>query len=85
MNTKDYISSGILEEYVLGALSDQERREVECLSSIYPEISEALHAIEDDMFIVAQESAVKTPEFLKSKILYPLNFEIWDFTHSPSA
>lgn len=75
MNTKDYISSGILEEYVLGALSDQERREVECLSSIYPEISEALHAIEDDIFVVAQETAVKPPEFLKANILSALDDE----------
>ena len=32
MNTKEYITSGILEEYVLGVVSDQERREIECLS-----------------------------------------------------
>ncbi len=73
MNVKEYISSGILEEYVLGGLSDQERQEVECMSHIYPEISTALHEIEDDMFIVAQESAVTPPEFLKSKVMVAID------------
>ena len=38
MNIPEYIDSGILESYALGSVSDQERREVECLSAIYPEV-----------------------------------------------
>ena len=38
MNVTEYIASGILESYVMGAVSDQEQREVDCLSSIYPEV-----------------------------------------------
>ena len=45
MDIKEYISSGILESYVLGNASEQERREVECISSIYPEIRQELDAL----------------------------------------
>lgn len=39
---KQYIESGILESYLLGEVSEQERREVECLTRIYPELREEL-------------------------------------------
>ncbi|MBO0929774.1 anti-sigma factor [Fibrella aquatilis] len=42
MNIPEYIDSGILESYALGAVSDQERREVQCLSAIYPEVRQEL-------------------------------------------
>ena len=42
MNINDYISSGILEQYVLGDISPQEKKEVECMSHIYPELQEEL-------------------------------------------
>lgn len=42
MNIQAYIESGILEEYVLGTVSPQEKQEVECMSHIYPEIKEEL-------------------------------------------
>ena len=69
MDVKEYISSGILESYVLGAASDQEQREVQCLSSIYPEIAEALRALEADMETFAQSLAKEPPSELKQKIL----------------
>lgn len=39
MNIENYISSGIIEMYVMGVLSDEESQEVRQLSSTYPEIS----------------------------------------------
>lgn len=69
MNTKDYIASGILEEYALGLVSDQERREVECLSKIYPEILESLHVIDDELHSFASAYARPVPDGLKAKIL----------------
>ncbi|MCH8554346.1 MAG: anti-sigma factor [Schleiferiaceae bacterium] len=47
MNIKEYIASGILEEYVLDTCSEQERQEVACLSKIYPEIKAELHRLEE--------------------------------------
>lgn len=69
MDVKDYISSGILESYVLGAASNQEQREVQCLSAIYPEITEALRALEGDMETFAKSLAVEPPTELKGKIM----------------
>lgn len=51
MNVEAYISSGILEAYALGELSDQERAEVEKNLKQYPEIRKELAQIE-----AAQES-----------------------------
>ncbi len=44
MNIKEYIESGILADYVLNAVSEQERQEVECMAKIYPEIKSELQA-----------------------------------------
>ena len=74
MNTKEYITSGILEEYVLGVVSDQERREVECLSKIYPDIKQELTELELVLEDYAQIHAVAPPAALKSKIFGQLTF-----------
>jgi anti-sigma factor RsiW len=46
VNIKDYISSGILEAYVLGELPEQERAEVERNLSLYPELKKELAQVE---------------------------------------
>ena len=69
MDVKAYIETGILEQYALGDVSDQERREVECLSKIYPEIKAALVEAEMDLEMLATIGAVKAPEGLKSSIM----------------
>ncbi len=69
MNTKEYIESGILEAYVSGAASDQERREVECLSSVYPEIKKELDSLEETMNQFSLDYKVPVPRGLKSKIM----------------
>jgi len=69
LDVNEYISSGILESYVLGAASNQEQREVQCLSSIYPEIAEALQALNNDMENFAQSLAQAPPSSLKEKIM----------------
>ncbi len=69
MDISSYIASGILQEYALGIASDQERREVQCLAKIYPEIAEALTVIESDIEVFAGAYAKKTPSPLRDKIL----------------
>jgi anti-sigma-K factor RskA len=69
VNTKKYIASGIIEKYVLGQASVQEQKEVECLSSIYPEIKEALQNIESDLLVTANAFAQEPPKELKDDIL----------------
>ncbi|MBC8155362.1 MAG: anti-sigma factor [Bacteroidetes bacterium] len=74
MNLPEYIESGILESYVLGAVSDQERQEVNCLSAVYPEIREEL----DQLMLAFEEYAtmnsVEPPAELKNSIMAQLDF-----------
>lgn len=53
----------------MGFVSEQEQREVQCLSKIYPEINEALRQAEDLMGTWALESAMEPPAGLKEKIM----------------
>jgi anti-sigma-K factor RskA len=46
VNVEEYISSGILEAYVIGDLSSEEMREVEARLKVYPELREELARIE---------------------------------------
>ena len=69
MDTKEYIASGIIESYALGFASDQERREVECLSSIYPEIKQELVDVQASLEKYAESIAVQPPQELKASIL----------------
>lgn len=75
MNTSEYIASGILEAYVLGSVTPQEKQEVECLSKIYPEIKTELTAIEETMETYAKMHEVKPSAQLKSKIFAQMNFD----------
>lgn len=76
MDLKEYISSGILESYVLGETSPQETQEVNCLSSIYPEIKEALIELQISIEKVADKNALNPPGDLKEKVLSNLFKEI---------
>lgn len=69
MDIKEYIASGIIDSYVLGAVSDQERQEVQCLSKIYPEIREELRIAEEAMERYAESIAVDPPASLRASIL----------------
>ncbi|MCJ8289212.1 MAG: anti-sigma factor [Crocinitomicaceae bacterium] len=69
MDSKEYIASGIIERYVLGSVSDQERREVECMSSIYPELKEELLSIQSTIESYIESIAVEPPVSLKGIIL----------------
>lgn len=76
MDINEYIASGIIESFVLGSVSDQERREVECLSSIYPEIREEIIRYQKAIETVASESAIPTSEETKKRVLSAVYEEI---------
>ncbi len=74
MNVPEYIASGILESYVLGAVSEQERREVNCLSAIYPEVKEELDQLTLALEQYALLNSVEPPAELKNSIMAQLDF-----------
>ncbi len=69
MDIKEYIASGIIESYALGFSSDQERREVECISSIYPEIKAELERTQIALESYAESISVAPPMELKNRVL----------------
>ncbi len=75
MDIKEYIASGILENYVLGTVSDQERQEVECMSHIYPELREELVLLQESIEQIALSNAVPPPAELKAKVMAAISKE----------
>lgn len=68
IDIKQYIESGVIEEYVLGKLSEQERAEVECLSTTYPEISKEVEESLISLTLFAEIGATDPKPELKEKI-----------------
>lgn len=68
MDIKEYIESGILEAYALGALTEDERTGVEADIVMYPELAEELAAIEATMHRLADDHAVPPPAFMQEQI-----------------
>ena len=75
MNIQAYIESGILEEYVLGTVSPQEKQEVECMSHIYPEIKEELLRTEDALEQYALKYQTAPPASLKESLFAQMTFD----------
>lgn len=59
----------------MGAVSDQERREVECLSSIYPDIRQELDQLSAAIENYALLHSVEPPASVKTRLLEQLDFE----------
>lgn len=75
MNIQAYIESGIIEEYVLGTVSPQEKQEVECMSHIYPEIKAELLRTEDALEQYALKHQTAPPASLKESLFAQMNFD----------
>ena len=72
MNVKEYISSGIIESYVLGLASEAERQEFEANCTQYAEVAEARTAfelaLEQQMLADAQEAPQSLQQSIEEKI-----------------
>ena len=68
MNIKEYISSGVVESYVLGLLSAQEKFEFEKYCESYPELNDARTAFELALEKQAMANSMAPPADLKQKI-----------------
>lgn len=68
MNIREYISSGILEAYALGELSEKERAEVEKNLVQYPALRKELDLIEEAQEALLMRAAVAPPQQLKQKL-----------------
>jgi len=65
---KEYIDSGILEVFVMGAATDDEVKELMYMKAKYPEVNEALKQLEIDMEKIAGNMAVAPPPGIWDRI-----------------
>jgi anti-sigma-K factor RskA len=68
MDINEYIASGIIERYVFDSVSPQEKKEVECMSHIYPEIAEEVKKLQFTFEQVALKTAEKPSDKVKQSI-----------------
>jgi anti-sigma-K factor RskA len=68
VNIHEYISSGILEAYALGELSEKERSEVEKNLALYPELREELAQIEAVQESLLLKAAITPRTAVKEKL-----------------
>jgi anti-sigma-K factor RskA len=69
VNVQDYISSGIVESYVLGLASAEEQVEFETMCRQYPEVLQARISFEETMEKQALQNAVAPPPALKQQVM----------------
>ena len=69
MNVQDYISSGIVESYVLGLASPEEQAEFESMCKQHPEVLQARIDFELSLEQQAMQNAIAPPPALKQQIL----------------
>lgn len=75
MNIQEYISSGIVESYVLGLASNEERIEFEQLSASHAELRAAREAFEINLEQQALGNAMPAPAAVKEKIWSELDLK----------
>jgi anti-sigma-K factor RskA len=75
VNIQEYISSGIVESYVLGLAEPAERAEFERLCLEFPELVEARNEFELELEAQAFAGAVAPPASLKNQILASIDLK----------
>jgi anti-sigma-K factor RskA len=75
LNIQDYISSGIIESYVLGLASPDERQEFEQYCLQYPELAEARNAFELALEKQALSATEQPPAFVKEQVFREIRAE----------
>lgn len=73
MDIRKYISSGVLESFVLDLLNKRERTEVEKNIINHPEIKKEVTAIENALLVYCTFNSRKPPVSMKDEILKEIN------------
>ncbi|MCM4169646.1 hypothetical protein KCTC52924_02243 [Arenibacter antarcticus] len=72
---KIFLDSDLIEQYLLGATSQEETLQVERYIALYPEVRKTYIELQENLEIYAKMHAVKTPDGLKDKILNKVKSE----------
>ena len=75
MDLQSFIQSGLLEAYVLGQCSAEERAQVERMATEHAEVRAELSSIEASLEGYAAANAVQPPDWMKARILEKIDQE----------
>lgn len=75
MDIKEYISSGIIEAYVMGLASETEKSEFEQNCTLYPELVAAREAFEEQLEQQFTQEIVEPPADLKARVFNAVKAE----------
>jgi len=75
MDKKQFLASGLIEQYVLGLTSEEENRLVEHFVENYPDIRAKLAALQSSVENYASQYAIPPPRRLKEKIMSEIQDE----------
>lgn len=76
MDIREYISSGVIENYILGLASAEESMEVKRMAAMHPEVQQAIDAYQKTLGNYGKLQAVSPPSVLKGRIMQALHEEI---------
>ncbi len=74
MDIKEYISSGILEQYVLGTISKEESLEVEKVATMHTEVQKEIEEISNAIEQYAMENAVEPSRNVKTFLIATIDY-----------
>ncbi len=74
MDIKEYISSGILEQYVLGTISKEESLEVEKVAMMHTEVQNEIEEISKAIEQYAMENAVEPSRNVKTFLIATIDY-----------
>lgn len=75
MNIKEFIeTSGLVEAYAMGTLSEQEAQGLECLARTYPELKQEIDVYNQALEKYARLHEKQPPAFLKEQIFAQMTF-----------
>src|SRR5436190_24381926 len=74
MNIKDFISSGILELYVIGDISEKESQEVERMAAANPEVRKEIEEISKSLEKYAKVNAVSPDPIVKPFLMAIIDY-----------
>ena len=75
-SAKKILDSGIIEEYLIGGLSEEARQQVEQYIEQYPEVKAHFNMLQETLWKMADDMAIPPPPSVKSKIMAELENNI---------
>lgn len=69
----NFLESGLLDKYVIGATTDLETKKVEGFINKHPEIEEEYNLLQEQLELAAKSNAVKPPTYILDSILNELD------------